>query len=45
MMEGEMILEYGPCIKDLITILLRNGYSLSMSLLDNGKNIKIWYFK
>lgn len=44
-MEGTIILEYDSYSDDLINILLRNGYSLSMELIDNNQNIKILYCK
>lgn len=44
-MEGTIILEYDSYSEDLINILLRNSYSLSMELIDNNQNIKILYCK
>lgn len=44
-MEGTIILEYDSYSEDLINILLQNGYSLSMELIDNNQNIKILYCK
>lgn len=44
-MEGTIILEYDSYSEDLTNILLRNGYSLSMELIDNNQNIKILYCK
>lgn len=44
-MEGTIILRYDSYCEDLINILLRNGYSLSMELIGNNQNIKILYCK
>lgn len=44
-MEGIIILEYDSYCEDFINILLRNGYSLSIQLIDNNQNIKILYCK
>lgn len=44
-MEGTIILKYSSCCEDLINILLQNGYSLSMQLIDNNQNMKILYCK
>lgn len=44
-MEGTVILKFSTCCDDFINILLQNGYSLTMSLIDNNQNIKILYCK
>lgn len=43
--DGMIILEYGSCCEDFINILLRNGYNLSIKLINDNKNIKILYCK
>lgn len=44
-MEGTIILKYSSCCEDFINILLQNGFSLSINLIDNNQNIKILYCK
>lgn len=44
-MEGELVIKYGGHCDDLINILLNNGYSLSIGLINEGKDLKILYCK
>ncbi len=44
-MEGQLILKYETYCEDFINILLKNGYTLSINLIDDNQNIKILYCK
>lgn len=43
--EGKIFLEFSGCCDDFINILLANGYTLSMQLIDNNKYLQILYLK
>lgn len=43
-LEGELLVRYEGCCDDLINILLKNGYTLTMDLNENNE-LKILYYK
>lgn len=43
-LEGELIIEYEGCCDDIINILLKNGYTLTIDLNEENQ-LKIIYYK
>lgn len=43
--EGKIFLQFSTCCDDFINILLVNGYTLSIQLIDNNKYLQILYLK